>query len=66
MFRGFARPFRFLTGLTILAALAVGSAGALSAQELRIGYMKHDIHEANVAKIGGQWSAFARFRLLDL
>ncbi|MEE8505615.1 MAG: extracellular solute-binding protein, partial [Kiloniellales bacterium] len=65
MFRGFARPFRFLTGLTILAALAVGSAGALSAQELRIGYMKHDIHEANVA-IMEKWAKANGVKLIKI
>ena len=50
MSRRFAKPFRLLTGLMVLAAFVVGGAGALSAaQELKIGYMKHDIHEANVA-----------------
>ena len=49
MRRRFAQPLRLLTGSMILGAVALGSVGALSAKELKIGYMKHDIHEANVA-----------------
>ncbi len=48
MSKGFAKPIGLLTGLIGLTIFAVGGAGALSAQELKIGYMKHDIHAANV------------------
>lgn len=48
MSKGFAKPIGLLTGLIGLTIFAVGGAGALFAQELKIGYMKHDIHAANV------------------
>jgi ABC-type glycerol-3-phosphate transport system substrate-binding protein len=65
MFRGFAKPFRFLTGLMILATFVAGGAGALSAQELRIGYMKHPIHEANVAMMD-KWAKANGVKLVKI
>ena len=65
MSRRFAKPFRLLTGLMVLAAFAVGGAGALSAQELKIGYMKHDIHEANVA-IMAKWAKANGVKLIKI
>lgn len=66
MFRRFARSLRLLTGLMGLAAFAVMAAGAPStAQELKIGYMKHDIHEANVA-IMEKWAAANGVKLIKI
>ena len=66
MSRRFAKPLRLLTGLMVLAAFVVGGAGALSAaQELKIGYMKHPIHEANVA-IMEKWAKANGVKLIKI
>ncbi len=66
MSRRFAKPLRLLTGLMVLAAFVVGGAGALSAaQELQIGYMKHPIHEANVA-IMEKWAKANGVKLIKI